>query len=205
MKKKTIDLYEVSDLKLPGNEKLLQEVLSKHREYFVTDDWYESTKNELFDYLDLIGFENIDIRFSGFSNQGDGARFTGELDRDYLEKYLRVGYESKLLKACDTFYQRLLDVPKGFNVYIKKIQSAPYCYYAHEYTTEINIEDEYGDYVEDESLIHCLKEDYRNLCKTYYRQLEEDYFTLTSDEYILEMFEEENAVFTESGDLTYLD
>jgi len=203
MEKKTIDLYEVSDLKLPGNEKVLQKVLSEYREYFVTDDWYSFTKDELFDYLDLIGFEKINIRFSGFYSQGDGASFTGKLDRDYLERYPRVGYESKLLKACDTFYKRLLDVPKGFQIYIQKIENTSY--YSHEYTTKIYIEDECGDTINDESLIHYLTEDYRNLCKTYHRQLEEEYYTLTSDEYILEMFEEENAVFTESGNLTYLD
>ena len=205
MKKKTIDLYEVSDLKLPENKKLLQKVLSKYREYFVIDNWYEFTTDELFDYLNLIGFENIDIRFSGFYSQGDGASFTGTLKRDYLEKYPRIGYESKLLEACDIFYKKLLDVPKGFYIYIEKIKSVPYCFYLHEHTTEIVIENEYGDYINDKSLIDCLTEDYRNLCRTYYKQLEKEYDTLISDEYILEIFEDENAVFTELGNLTNLD
>ena len=205
MKKKTIDLYEVSDLKLPGNEKLLQKVLSKHIEYFVTDDWYSFTKDELFDYLNLIGFENIDIRFSGFYSQGDGANFTGVLQREHLKPYPRVGHISKLREACDTFYEYLKDIPKGYTLDIYKIKSAPYCFYTHENTTEIDLkDDDYGNSFYGFNL-KGLEESYKQLCKIYHRQLEDDYFTLTSDEYILEMFEEENAVFTELGNLTYLD
>ena len=58
----------------------------------VYEEWYEHTINDFKDSLESLGFEEVQINFTGFWSQGDGACFHGKysavqtLDRyDYKE------------------------------------------------------------------------------------------------------------------------
>ena len=66
------------------SEEQKQEVLDRHRGYDVDHfEWFEYTIDDYKEILEIIGFYDIDINFSGFWSQGDGASFTGKY---YYEK-----------------------------------------------------------------------------------------------------------------------
>jgi hypothetical protein len=51
-------------------------------------EWWDTLTDEWKTTLDAIGFENADIRFSGFWSQGDGASFTSGIDATKLVNFL---------------------------------------------------------------------------------------------------------------------
>jgi hypothetical protein len=65
---------------LPFNEHSIavrKLILDKHSDVNVDYEWYESTIEAYIEALEMIGFSNAMVLFSGFSCQGDGAQFNG--------------------------------------------------------------------------------------------------------------------------------
>lgn len=54
--------------------------LEKHRDWNVDagSGWYDHVVGEWTEALERVGFRDVDVRFSGFSSQGDGASFTAK-------------------------------------------------------------------------------------------------------------------------------
>lgn len=52
-------------------------------------DWYDSTYEDTKIILGLLGFSNIEIQFSGFWSQGDGASFTATFSVPQTKKELK--------------------------------------------------------------------------------------------------------------------
>ena len=48
----------------------------------IDEDWHEELIEEWVEKLAGLGFADADIRFSGFSSQGDGANFKADVERD---------------------------------------------------------------------------------------------------------------------------
>ena len=168
-------------------EEVREKALEKNR-YILVDDysyWYDEIYYNAKEELEKMGFLNVDIKFSGFGSQGDGACFDGEIDveklLDYLLEIKKFSIEeiTKLKNICDT-----LDI----EIYKNQFST----HYYHEKTRYINIEVEYN-YLDDEfdvekgdEIINRLEKIVEEIrlekCKEIYNQLEEQYDNLTSDE-----------------------
>jgi len=177
-------------------------MLDKHRYINVEhDDWCECTVGWWTELLEKFGFADVEIRFSGFGSQGDGASFTG-----YVHKPLRV----------ITF---MMSDTKSFPIWRKlaeqgmlnmRIDRANGFYYVHENSTtpvvdaesfrdtfapndemievlhelwDVTIDREYRDFEQ------AFKEFARTLSRRIYDALEEEYDHLTSDEAVSETLE----------------
>jgi hypothetical protein len=57
------------------------ELLEKHRDINVHDDWWQPTYDAFADDMRLKGIRVYRMFFSGFSSQGDGACFEGRGER----------------------------------------------------------------------------------------------------------------------------
>ncbi len=151
----------------------------------VYEEWYEHTINDFKDSLESLGFAEVQINFSGFWSQGDGACFHG--------KYSAVKkLDSYDYKGLETLHGSLLDSKVEYAL-LQHIGN-----YSHENSVRYDFECE-EDYCE-RTFIDACKEFMRFI----YRQLEVEYDYLTSVDYFLEEVDNEvydhlNIVQTEEG------
>lgn len=78
-------------------EEIQQKVLDEYRYINIEHtEWYEYTIDEYKQKLENeYGFDDVEISFSGFASQGDGASFTGKIDD--LTKFLtKAGIEPSI-------------------------------------------------------------------------------------------------------------
>ena len=71
----TYTLYEYEDIIKPENSNLLEKILDKHYDINTDHEWYDCIIDDYVTKLDNIGFIDVDVNFSGFHSQGDGACF----------------------------------------------------------------------------------------------------------------------------------
>ena len=198
MRKKTITIFEYSELTPAAQKK----VLDKMRDWQVDYDWYESELDYWKEKLDLIGFENAKIAFSGFYSQGDGASFTADINTEKIFNtlaYCAKHYDdARVIDLAEKLY-----VNDGFKMTMKQTNSR----YSHERTVSVNIDIDYryrdnrfwGHIIEDfDYALDMLRID---LCHAIYKNLETEYDYLTSDEGIIEMIEANDYEFTINGEL----
>jgi hypothetical protein len=134
----------------------------------VYEEWYEHTVEDFVHQLETIGFSGVQVRFSGFWSQGDGACFHGKY---YKAEIALDEYASEELK---TLYQSIQD---------SKVEYAALFHsrnYSHENSVRYDFECE-EEYCED-TFINACKEFMRHI----YSTLEKEYDYLTSVEYFLE-------------------
>ena len=177
-----------------------QAQLDEYRDSNTDHDWWDCLYEGFKEDMTEKGIAVDDISFSGFWSQGDGASFTGYIAD--LEKYL-AAYENE--GAYPTL--RKLQAMGG-NVALRWYRAGHH--YVHEYTLEMDASVEsfhicwWADpemdplraavleVLDEEAnreltkLEASVKENIRNLCRGLYRQLEEEYDYLTSDEAVKE-------------------
>ena len=190
MRKITRGVYLFDELSEDAKKRAINDHYNINTDY----DWYDTI---LFDFMDdckniSIAVDYDDISFSGFYSQGDGASFEGEVCN--ISMFLHhIGVElSDDIAKC---------------IYIRFVR-IPHCGY-HEYTCKTEIEagfDELGSDVETEysdilELISKRAEQVRlDLCKKLYRDLEQAYEDLTSDEGIASTLIASEYEFYENGE-----
>ena len=140
--------------------------------------------------------EDMDISYSGFFSQGDGASFTGTIDSDWLIQQF-VSEEHK-------------ELVKHISCVITRRRGG---YYVHENTceTEVTIE-EVAEHLENnlslyESVLEGVEEAltqiiecYRlSVCHKLYTELETQYAHETSDNQIVEIYLDGETLFLEDG------
>lgn len=186
MKTKTYTTYKFNELPAEAKAK----VLKNNHDINTEENWYEYYFDEVHERLEDLGYNNVDISFSGFWSQGDGASFTADIDLiKWLKEHKRLSYYKKLIKDIDSE-----------NIYgnIKRIDN----YYSHYNTCNTSI---YGSYLTDEKfklvdqLMEEIESERRQLCKEIYKQLEKAYDYLTSEEAIIETLEANDYDFTLDG------
>ena len=162
-------------------------------------DWYDHTKDDFHTILELIGFYNIDSKFSGFYSQGDGASFSA----DYR-------YKKGCLKAVKQHAPNdveLHSVVKGIishqndNGCLLSCEVSQRCNYYHSNTMYFSwcknddcCFDWKNDFVKDE-----LEQLFKDLANWYYSRLESEYEYLTSFDVVAEMLEANEIQFLENG------
>jgi hypothetical protein len=155
------------------------------------DEWKER--------LDLIGFTDADIDYSGFYSQGDGASFTAIIDLDkVLNTLIMCGY----VDTDDFNFKRVFIFADNDFIHfgITRLSSR----YAHEKTCDV-----YSNlYINSTHDIHdklCIDIAERidslriDLCQAIYKDLEAQYEYLQTDEFILDNLTANNLQFTISG------
>ena len=188
------------------DESLMEKIMLKNWDYEVKDSrWYTNVYEQFETDLEGTGFEADDIYFSGFSSQGDGAMFEGsfELSKDselsLIESYVKDKRIVKLIKAGRIWLE---------------VEFKHWGHYHHEnsHTAWLAVE-LYGDhisdgyqiesYLNDGTVYEAVRDSYRDLCKSLYRQLNDEYNYLTSKEYLLDYFKQNNTEFYADGTIFY--
>jgi len=166
-----------------------RELLDKYREINVDHgDWHDYIWEEFILEMRKKGINADDMNYQGFYSQGNGASFTGKID---MSAFLKVhGLEEHFMGA--THFASTDELPA------RLVRSGRF---PHEGSIELDMDcDGWNNYNEDD-LRHAtydtlyailqdewkdLEEDILNICRGYmkdlYRQLQEGYEALTSDE-----------------------
>lgn len=206
-----------------------ENAIEKNRDINIDDDGWEDPTIEGFkEDMSEYGISDIEVQYSGFWSQGDGASFTGEISntKEFLAKALGlesnefVDMEDGKYKSGDDGLDSLIGdlaelgldsrdkiKPEDFYISIERISSR----YSHENTVKISIdidepENWDGDFSKKawqylEEIEEKATEWLRSECNKLYRSLEKDYDYLTSDEAVRETLIENGYEFDEGGNI----
>lgn len=190
---KTITVYTFEELTAEIQEKIIE----KNRDINTDYEWYdciiEETKNE----LESKGFPQVEITFSGFYSQGDGASFTcNNVDLMTFIAFSKQEDKYKLL---------LEHIQEG--TITASIYRARH-HYSHNHTVRANVEtqglaNDVYDTPAIQVLLNTLEEDLEEtkntLCKELYKTLEQEYDYLTDDAQIKDTLIANEYTYTADG------
>jgi len=187
---KTIEItaYKFAELDVKVQEKVLEDY--RYVIVELDNEWYhpiiEGFEEDMLEY----GIDP-EVSFSGFGSQGDGASFLSiTCDTDLL---IRKLYET----GHDISENALLD-SKDYTIIIRRNDN----HYAHENTMYVNYYSGGGIELfpdEEEKLTDVVLEWARTKAKELYKNLEKYWDELTSDDEIMEYFEDNEFLFYENG------
>lgn len=195
-----VRVYPFSELR----DDVKEVVIQKYRETQLDYDWWDFVENDWITFLEVYGFDNPKIAFSGFWSQGDGASFTCDnIDfHNLMDQVLgcddyRWG-DAKHFVLCSRAYEANL-----LSAHVLRTDS----HYSHERTIAISLCDEFNvpssgannmsrasEYVEE-----WLDDKIIELSRRIYADLEKEYEWLSSDEQISETLSEDCFEFTSAG------
>lgn len=194
---KTYNIYNYKDLL--QNEELKQIVLDKQA-YINVDltDWQDYIIEDWIEKLENIGFINPEINYTGFYSQGDGASFTcKEINIQQVAQQLNI------------FTNRELNILKALqdNGYIEAAIKRYNYHYSHEKSIACEYYD--GDMKADWKYLQTIVNKFFNnidnfiieLSLSIYKDLQNEYEYLTSEQAILDTIEANDYEFYETGDL----
>ena len=210
------------------SEHVKQRVLDEQAESLCGDEWWDSSYEDFKEVASCFGFaishvhNRMDINFTGFSSQGDGASFCADFD---IDAAMDVVEEVKAYAPCDTTLNELAVVHLRECVSVFGI-SEMLCggmglratitqgdsHYCHEMTMRINTPShctldfdghESEDLHEAEVIAQCdlfdqwILDCARDLARWMYKTLEKEYDYLTSEEAL----EERGLEYDEEGNI----
>lgn len=200
---KTYSIQELS----PGARKIVIEAIQNSRSFTEQEvdlDWV--IENETEDLMTL-GLDNVEISFSGFWSQGDGASFTARVND--IPAFIKIiGIEEEILpKVLEAFEE-------VYEMSIVRIDSR----YVHENTVRFEIEEmddtelvilsgfgfgditvDLNDTLEEIGLETKASSWVKSKCKEIYRTLEKAYYEEFSDEAAEEWADLMGLRFDEEG------
>lgn len=194
-------VYSWEDVK--NDAELLEKVLDEHRDINTEHQgWWDMVYEDWTEKLEDLGYRNIDICFSGFNSQGDGASFTGNVDvlawiktNDETNKYKRI---AKLMYEC------IIDIQDDMIVRDR------WHHYVHENTTTFHFSTYYEggacqDYDNIDMILNDLESDiylhHKNLNREIYSSLKETHDYLTSDQSVSDTLEVNDYEFNINGEI----
>lgn len=200
MRTKEIEIGTYTEWK-EKNQAVANTILEKNRGIVTECCGWEEDNIESFCkkvYEQGFNINVIDVNYSGFGSQGDGASFTGTVN---ILKFLKA---NKILSS----YRALTGAIKNGYINdvldIERITSR----YFHENTCSTEEIEEFNcealtPKVEDEmEKIHSLVEKERSdLCRTLYTDLEKTYAALNSDENVIDVLIANEYDFTRNGEI----
>jgi hypothetical protein len=188
MKTKTIKVKLYTFDELSDKEKVLNEYRDINVDY---DGWYNFVIENWQEKLEKLGYEDVKIYFSGFYSQGDGACFTAKVN---IPKWIKAH------KASKRFKKLLNEYNKGIYAFITIKHN--YRYY---FSTSTTVDYEGGMDLSDkayeqlEEIARWIEDEREKLGNTIYKDLEEEYKYLTSDEAVRETIIANDYMFMEDG------
>ena len=158
-------------------------VIENYRYSILNYEWYEPTIDTITEILSMIGVDEANIRFSGFSSQGDGAHFEGRYE--YKPGSLTtIKTEFPTYTELHQIVTRLQELQRP-NFYKLCAIVKHSGHYQHEMCTDIDVHTNNGDEVTHEVDTE-LTEILREFMRWSYQLLESEYDYLTSDEQVRE-------------------
>ena len=180
-------------------EELSEKAKEKATNYFI-ESWLDTDDYAELDYFNSMleekGFMEPKISWSGFWSQGDGASFTCNfVDIDaYIKAYNLTDKNHKMFLAA---------WKRGWveNIEITKTSSR----YSHENTMDIswncNLQKSSSKWIEDifDGIVQNILATAKDLAREVYKGLEEQYEYCSSEEYIKEMYNNNDMEFFGDG------
>jgi hypothetical protein len=172
----TRTVYTYKELRdLHKNGEIKAECLEKAKwklfEIATEDDfWYESTFDDWKTALKQIGFPDSELRFTGFSSQGDGASFTCDrVDHDVLIKFMsqpRTGRD-----CVDSYIRGSKETEQDFRDWL--VFNAPNIHFNTDYKKLLRVRDYLSMHVE------CIDRHYSHWNTCRFRLEYDDYYAKT--------------------------
>ena len=187
---KRFGVYKFDELSKEAQEKALEKQREFEGEIWTADDYLIPNFKE---EMEKYGVSRIDVSYSGFWSQGDGASFTGLVDlKKYIKETKQEKYYAKLLKAMENE-----DVDDSLLIERTSHQ------YAHENTIRANDVRYNGEDKEIQAQADRLSEEMtsfaREKSRELYKQMNDDYDNATSDESLKDSINVNEYEFTEDG------
>lgn len=187
-------------------DELSEDAKEKAREWYrgVIDshDYADFVVDDLSEICQLMGIELLNVYWTGFYNQGDGACFEAYLDykAGAVEAVKKYAPMDKELHRIVKNWQKA-QAKHFYQIFGKVIHRGHYC---HEYCTEFRFEHkEHGSYYNglDVDTEQELIEPIRDLMRWFYDRLKGEYEYVVSDDHVEESIRIGEYDFTEYGDL----
>jgi len=183
MRQETIKLYQFDEL----SEDVKKKMLDKHRDINADHSWYDWALEDWYIKLKSLGYEEAKIYFSGFWSQGDGACFTATVNIDQYLSAHKLKTRFKPLSECADYIS--ITITHRWRYYFAS-------------STDVNIEF-YEDNKEVDALLNeleaMIKQERETLGNEIYKNLEDVYCDLTSDESVAETLRINEYEFMEDG------
>lgn len=190
MEVKTYTVYNYDELSPEAKKKAVEWAQERLRE----DDFYfENIKNQWCEKLEVFGFTDVSIAFTGFWSQGDGASFTGKCD---MVKFIRATKQAKK-------YSKVLYHIENGNLDLSGESYRISHHYCHENTVAGRLDIQWYGSREIEmraELEDSLTDFIRTNSKKIYRELESAYDAQTSEESAIDFLENYEYTFLENGE-----
>jgi len=181
MRKLTIEVYTFSELSKEAKETAIEN--TRNHDGYLDYEWYDGVYYDATAIAALMGIDIKKIHFSGFYSQGDGAMFIGgyeynknavTLVKDYAPKDTELhGIAERLTRLQRRYFYQLKADVKHYGRY----------YHENSNTVDVYTNDDrrLSDSIEND-LTECL----RDFMRWIYKQLENTYDYLNSNEAIAE-------------------
>ena len=187
---KQVTYYSFDELSEQAQQKVIDTVRQWEDLFHADEEFIIEDFKEHFPHI-----HNVEVSYSGFGSQGDGASFTGYIDTDWAINNLLSDELKAIVRDLDCTFER---------------HSSRYC---HENTVSTQLEDVFwADHIEENDRLrsslmeeHCRDianaiEEYRvSLCHSLYRELEQAYEQCHSDENIIELIKANDYLFDIDG------
>lgn len=170
-----------------------EKLIARYRDINVDHDWWDWVYEDFVEHCLSKGIhvEAKEIYFSGFWNQGDGATFSGFVNKKGIHKLVDMKYypmTAKLIEEDGSVYFGWVSSGHGFNT--PSIESTMDKFEAvigdDHPLVEVWDEALDGEY---EMLCEFVQEEVNELCRYLYGKLREEYEYLSSDEAVWESIE----------------
>ena len=175
------DVYSFEELSKTAQNNAIEH--TRRSDSYLDYDWYSFADEDFKVILEVIGFYNIETRFSGFCSQGDGASFKA--------RYSNEKYIAKKVKSCvlvddelSQMVSNLQYIKKSLGNKAKDLEFSIYfgdSMYSHSNTMNMDNISEFAEDFEDDILQFC-----KDLANWYYKKLDDEYEFLNSDEAVAE-------------------
>lgn len=167
-----------------------KELIDKHREINIHDEWYEHEYADFTAAMEEIGVHVERIYFSGFWSQGDGACFEGHIE-DWGKYLCSIGVTDPILikEANDGWTFSWTQRGRYYHHKSVNFDDSGVYFPPSPYSEDDLRHDVWTAVMNTYDLLKLcddIREDLEGHMKKLYRSLEEDYNYLTSDECVRE-------------------
>lgn len=178
---------------------------SWYREASAGDDFYaECVIDDAKDALRVLGYSDVNIMYSGFSSQGDGACFTAQFyASDYDGKGTNAIQAMLVDRSTDKELARCAAELESILLAFPEL-SASISHYGrgvHEMSTQFSVDCGDDESLDTDSIEDRFKEVSRDLMRWIYKRLETDYEWNNADEQVDENIRCNEYEFDENGSI----
>lgn len=172
-------------VKLYKYDELSDKAKEKAREWYTEGGfehtWWDSVYEDAKTVLGFMGFSDVEISFSGFWSQGDGASFTGKWRAENV-KLDALNEHAPEDKALHDIATRISELALGYTEAVVELKRTTSTNYVHENTVTVSTEDGLLPNL----FISDLQRDARAAMRWVYKQLEAEWESINSEESVAE-------------------